>query len=284
METFASVADELRHHPLFSGLADDDITALSAKAVQRTADPRGILFDEGAKCEGLWLVVSGWVRLYHSSADGRQRTLAFRGCGSALEVGPALDGRRHCASAVAHDGATLVLLERAAFQRVSREPSVVRAVIDHLCSEVREFDTAITVSMSKEARARTYCTLLRLTQQFGRGYGANVRIPHRLTRRDIGRASGVTIETAIRILSELRKQGIVQTTSQVVEIVDVNRLMRAAGCSDCQLCCSHAGLGDQGRDGAPPTGYSVSELVPRRIPMALPELARRPRLPALAAR
>jgi len=94
------------------------------------------------------------------------------------------------------------------------------------------------VATLKDARRRVYCAILRLAQQFGVRTGSgSIRIDYRLTRRDVADVSGVTLETAIRVLSDLQHRGIVRTESQFIEILDLEGLEHPSACADCQLSC-----------------------------------------------
>lgn len=223
---------------LFGGLSPEELVDLASYARMQGFPPQKDIFTEGQECDGLWVLHSGRVRLYHTSIEGRQQVVGFRSAGAALELGPALDGRPYTVSGTSPDGAILAFLPRPALHEVSRIPTVVRGIIDQLCLELRQLDIATAVATLKDARRRVYCALLRLARQFGtQTADGAIRIDYRLTRRDIADISGVTLETAIRVLSELQRHGIVRTESQVIEIVDVAGLEHPSECSECQLSC-----------------------------------------------
>lgn len=223
---------------LFSGLSPEELVDLASYARMQGFPAQKDIFTEGQDCDGLWVLHSGRVRLYHTSIEGRQQVVGFRSAGAALELGPALDGRPYTVSGTSADGAILAFLPRPTLHEVSRMPTVVRGIIDQLCVELRQLDIATAVATLKDARKRVYCALLRLAQQFGHNTSEGaVRIEYRLTRRDIADISGVTLETAIRVLSDLQRHGIVRTESQVIEILDVAGLENPSECADCQLSC-----------------------------------------------
>jgi CRP-like cAMP-binding protein len=226
---------------LFQGLEPEELLTVADLARLHAFKPRSDVFLEGQACEGLWIVIAGQVRLYHTAADGRQQVIGFRSSSAVLELGAALDERPFTTTATVMNSATLAFLARPALLAlVRRNPVIVRNVIDQLCLELRQRDISNAVAGLKDARSRVYCTLLRLAQQFGVPAGRHVRIAYRLTRRDIADMSGVTLETAIRALSDLQRQEIVRTRSQILDLVDLGRLQHAAACQECQLGCKHA--------------------------------------------
>jgi len=224
---------------LLQGLSAEEVGQVAALARPRLVPAQRTVFSEGDPSRFLWVLLDGRVRLSHPRPDGRQHIVSFRGPVSALELGPALDGRPVTATATALDESILASIPRQALGTLSvRYPLTIRNVIDQLCLELRQRDIAMAISALHDARGRVGCALLHLAKQFGEPAGDGVRIAFRLSRQDIADISGVTLETAIRILSQLQHQGVVRTRAQIIEIVDVRALSAPAGCHDCQFDCS----------------------------------------------
>jgi CRP/FNR family cyclic AMP-dependent transcriptional regulator len=230
----------LARSPLVDGLSSEDAEAVAAEASVYWFEPGQVVFEEGDPCRGLWILATGRVRLHHDIADGRSQVVGFRAPAAALELGSAFDGRPHLATAVALDDSALLFLSRPRLaDMIRRHPQILSNVIAGLCLEIRQRDILTANAALKDARGRIGCALLQLARQFGvNAESGAVQIDYRLTRQDIADRAGVTIETAIRALSELQRRGIVQTDSQVIAIRDVARLRLATGCGDCQFDCS----------------------------------------------
>lgn len=224
---------------LLQGLSTEQLAEVADLVRVRAVRAQTDVFTEGQPCTGLWVLVAGRVRLYHSAADGRQQVVSFRAPVSVLELGPALDGRPFTATATALDDVILAVLPRAQLRSLSeRFPITIRNTIDQLCVELRQRDIATGVATLKDARGRVGCALLQLALQFGTQTPNGVRIAYRLTRQDVADISGVTLETAIRVLSDFQRQGVLRTQAQILEIVDMEGLREPTNCADCQFDCS----------------------------------------------
>lgn len=229
----------LEQSGLVAGFAREDMDWVVRRVRVRSLAAGTDVFTESEPCEGLWIVAAGHVRLYHSFAEGRQQVVGFLAAGSSLDLATAIDGGPHATSATAMDDSVLVLVPRDALSEIAtRYPEVMRNAMWQLCMEIRRHDIASAVASQKDARGRIGCTLLQLARQHGVREGNALRIDCRLTRQDVADRAGVRIETAIRVLSDLQRQGVIRTRAQVIEILDVMELQRPAECEDCLFDCS----------------------------------------------
>jgi CRP/FNR family transcriptional regulator len=225
--------------PLVSGLTHDEVAEIAVRSVLKCVDANHRVFAENEPCKGLWVITSGRVRLHHLMADGRQQVVGFHAPTTALNLSAALDGRPYMATATALENAEFVLIPRPLLSELGRlHPAIVRNAIDLLCLEVRQRDITTAVAALKDARGRIGCSLLQLARQFGVSRGAAIQIDYPLTRQHIADRSGVTVETAIRVMSEMQQRGVIRTDSQIIEILDITGIAASSSCEDCQFQCS----------------------------------------------
>src|SRR6266566_795979 len=104
--------------PLFSGLAADEMEFLAPRVVPRNFSSGQIVFNEGDPCAGLYVVASGHVRIFKTSAGGREQVLSVDGPGSSVAELPVFDGGDYPASVAAVDDATLLFVSKKDFQEL----------------------------------------------------------------------------------------------------------------------------------------------------------------------
>lgn len=233
------VAAALKRCALVSGLNDDEITEIATQTSIQQVRANRRLFEEGEECKGLWIVTSGRVRLLHMMADGRQHAVGFHAPTTPLDLGAALDGRPYMTTAVTTVDSEVVLIPKPLLMDISRDyPLTIRNAITELCLEVRQRDITAAIASLKDARGRIGCSLLQLARQFGVQDGPAIKINYPLTRQHIADRSGVTVETAIRVMSDLQQQGVIATDNQIISILDISRISEAISCDGCQFECS----------------------------------------------
>jgi CRP-like cAMP-binding protein len=224
---------------LFSEIPLAEQRSLAASATLRHIEPGKPLFVEGDRCEGLWIVGSGRVKLHHANQDGDEFVLGFPPPGSPLVLWALLDQKPLTASATALSAVTAVVIPTAEFLDVVRHhPEFASRIISHLCSQLRQRDISAGLGALQGARGRLACRLLQLVRQYGDSSNHVTCIEYPLTRRDLARTTGVTIETAVRLMGRLREEGIVETVNRRIVIPDLEALRDTAACSGCLYDCS----------------------------------------------
>ncbi len=83
-ETKSKAAETLSKVPVFSALTDPELTMLARSAVPRSYAAGTLVFTEGEPCVGLYVVQSGQIRIFKSSASGREQVLGIEGPGSSV--------------------------------------------------------------------------------------------------------------------------------------------------------------------------------------------------------
>ena len=96
----------LRQVPLFQALDDEQIGQISLLLKERRYHKGATIFHQGDPGGCLYLVISGRVRIFLNSADGREATVRFYGSNSAFGEFSVLDGEPRSASAAAVDDVT----------------------------------------------------------------------------------------------------------------------------------------------------------------------------------
>ena len=134
----AIVTAALRAAPLFNSLDSLELTSLSSRATLRRYSAGEMLFSEGEPCSGLFLVLSGRIRIFKISHSGREQVLAIEGSGASIAELPVFDGGAYPASAMAVEPSDLVFVSRDDFRTVCLEnPDLSLKVLQVVGSRLR---------------------------------------------------------------------------------------------------------------------------------------------------
>ena len=223
----------LRQVPLFASLTIDQITAAADWFRGETFDQDAMIFLEGDPADRLWVVSAGQVKIVKHTSDGQENLLEvitpgemFGGAGLLLDT--------HPASAVAMTPTMTLSLEREPYLRLIRQHPDIALRIIHLLGERLQAAMKMRALAVERVDVRLANILLKLCNKAGATTDEGTRINLPLSRQDLADMAGTTIETAIRVMSHFRKEGLVLTEpGGYIVVLDHTRLqLLSAGAQD----------------------------------------------------
>ena len=211
--------------PLFEDLPDDQHRDLASIALVKSFDRGKTIFSEGDPGTGFYVVVSGRVKIYKLSADGKEQILHIFGGGEPFGEVPVFEGRRFPAHAVALDETRCLFFPRPAFiDLISGNPSLSLNMLAVLSRRLRRFTVLVDDLSLKEVPGRLAAHLLYLSD---RNEGAN-DLELDVPKGQLAGMLGTIPETLSRILTKMVKQGLIESDGPHIRIVDREGLMELA--------------------------------------------------------
>jgi CRP/FNR family transcriptional regulator, cyclic AMP receptor protein len=224
-EPASAVGKTLAKVPIFSGLAEGELAFLAQHAVPRRYAPGESVFGEGEPCSGLYVVESGHVRIFKSSANGREQVLSIEGPGSSVAELPVFDGGNYPASVTAIDEVRLLFVSKQDFQALClAHPQVALKVLRVVGSRLRQLVGIIEELSFTTVRHRLASFLLRLAQKEGKRSAAGVEITLPASNQELASHIGTVRELVSRNLSRLQAEGILQIDGRTVTISNLKAL------------------------------------------------------------
>jgi CRP/FNR family transcriptional regulator len=101
---------------MFSGLSEEELGFLIERVVPRHFTSNEMVFSEGQRCSGLYVVASGHVRIFKTSGAGREQVLSIDGLGNSIAEVPLFDGGNYPASCASVGDTTLLFVSKRDFQ------------------------------------------------------------------------------------------------------------------------------------------------------------------------
>ena len=214
-----------------SGQADHAAIKANLGPTRRRKVGAGLsIYEQGETTEQFYVLAKGWVCLYVLLPDGRRQNVKFAMPGDLIGFGgEPLAEMDHGAMAVTE--ATLCPIDRRAFLREGeRDPKLLMRINDYLVREQALMRTLLTTVSRLSAVERVAYLLCELHfRLFGRLPEDGDRMLLPFTQEQIGDALGLSAVHVCRMLSILRRDGILGGRNQLVTIVDAERLMDMAG-------------------------------------------------------
>ena len=196
--TTGTIKDQLRANTFLGGLPEEALERICRHG--RTARFRKgeTIFRRGDEGTSMMLILSGTVKVFNTSADGREAVLNFLGPGDVIGEFTMLDGLDRAASVVALEAAeTFILQRRDIVPALLAHPDTMLEIIQTLCGKLRSTSAVLEDSLN-EMPGRTARGLLRLADQHGRKTKEGIVINLQVSQRDLGGYMGLSRENTSR--------------------------------------------------------------------------------------
>ncbi|RAJ85418.1 CRP/FNR family transcriptional regulator [Chitinophaga dinghuensis] len=191
-----------------------------------------VIFHEGAYPFGVFCINDGKIKLSHSGDDGREQIVRLVKAGDIMGYKALLSNERYTATATALEDSSICFIPKDLFLNIlQKDASLSFEMMRILSSELRKAELKITHLAQKPVRERLAETLLFIRETYGLeedGSTLNVR----LSREEIANLVGTATESAIRLLSEFKKDGMIELDGKRIRLLDVPEIVRTANLHD----------------------------------------------------
>jgi CRP/FNR family transcriptional regulator len=190
--------------PLFAGLAAETRRRLIEGSVARTYAAGATLFRAGTEAAGVYVVLSGRVRVIRAR-EGRQYVVHTEGPGGTLAEVPFFEGGLLPATAVAIEPSRCLVLAREALRGAMRDdPAVAWLFLQRLSGRVRELVDRLDRTATQSIPSRLAAFLLtRGSIDEGKPFGLG------MTQAELAEELGTVREVVVRGLARLREADVI---------------------------------------------------------------------------
>ena len=205
---------ELRKIPLFEGLDDHELQALSERTVPRSFPKNAIVVNEGDLSDSLYLIMTGKVKVYLGDESGKELILDVKGPGQYFGE-MVLDEKPRSATVMTLEPSQFAVIPRAEFKAfVLSHAEVALRLFQNLARVARGMNDNVRSLAMMDVYGRVARMLLELAVE----KDGKMIIPERLTQKDIASRVGASREMINRILRDLTVGGYVSVDSGHITI------------------------------------------------------------------
>lgn len=215
--------------PLFERMSPEEREELRGMMSQTTLRRGEVLFNEGDSGDRLYILLTGKVKLGHTSVDGRENLLAVLGPGEIVGELTLFDPGPRSATATAVATTELLALEHNQLMGfIDSHPTLAKDMLRALAVRLRLTNTALADLVFSDVPGRVAKALLDLAERFGAPTEDGIHVPHDLTQEELAQLVGASRETINKSLAEFSSRGWIRLEGRAVTLIDVERLERRA--------------------------------------------------------
>ena len=212
-----SLIEHIASISLFNGLPADQIEALATITIENTCSKGESIFYEDEPATGFYGIISGRVKVFKLSSEGREQILHIFGPGEVFGEVPVFAGRKYPASADAMETSRILFFPRDSFIRlIEKNPSIALNMIAVLSMRLRRFTSMIDDLSLKEVPGRLAKHLIYLSEQ----QQGSCELDLNITKGQLASLLGTIPETLSRILTKMTEQGIIESDGRKIRILE----------------------------------------------------------------
>lgn len=208
----------LKSIPYFSGLSPAELDSIRELIFEKTAERGDIILLEGESAEALYFVASGAVKVFKTSAEGKEQILNIVRPGESFNDVPIFDGGANPASAQAMGPVVLYAIKKSDLEGILGDhPQVALNVIRVLSQRVRHLVSLVEDLSFRHVTGRVAKILLEHTDD-------ETGPRRRLTQQEMAAMAGTAREVVGRSLKALEEEGAIRLDRHRIVISDKQAL------------------------------------------------------------
>ena len=221
------IAKQIKDIALFAGVSAEKLRTLATQATYKIYKQGEMVIGETDPIRSFYVVVSGQLKLYRSSAEGKEQTLQLLGPGDPFGLCTAFATESFPASAMAIVESAVLLIPGTVMEATARqEPALLLNIIQILSQRLKDSMTLIESLALKEIPGRL-ASFLRHALPKGAA-DRNSAVELTISQRELAKILGATPEALSRALRKMANDGILATAGRTITILNHKALERLA--------------------------------------------------------
>ncbi|WP_420570876.1 Crp/Fnr family transcriptional regulator [Kordia sp.] len=215
----------VRQFNSLKSLTKEELVRISGCKTSKTIKKGQLIFDEGENVNGVYCIKEGVCKLTKLSANGKDQIVKLVVKGDLLGQRSLVSEEVTNLSATALSEMQVCFIPKQEIMTDLHENSnFTLDVLQHMAKDLREADNVIVNMAQKSVRQRLAEALIYIHTVFGTTKEGMLSVI--LSREDYANIVGTATESAIRILSQFKKDGLITTKGKQIKIEDLTALKR----------------------------------------------------------
>lgn len=215
----------IRQFNSLKALTKEELVRISACKTSKVVKKGETIFEEGESLKGVYCVRDGVCKLTKLSANGKDQIVRLVVKGELLGQRSLVGSDTTNLSAVALKDMEICFIPRdEIINDLQKSRDFSMDMLQNMALDLRESDNIIVDMAQKSVKQRMAETLLHLQEKFGEDNNGMLDLV--LSREDYANLVGTATESAIRILSEFKREGYITTSGKQIKINNIEALRR----------------------------------------------------------
>lgn len=227
-ELHCSVNDQRRllgESPFFDRLSGNQVNEVQRAFRQQHYEEGAHIQVAGDPATRISIVAAGTVKMVRPTPDGQDVLLGFLGPGEHFGSLAALGDAEYREDVTAQTTCCILYTTAETFDQLLREyPAVAVSALGIVAGRLRQAQTAIEHLSAYPVDHRVAAILLHLAEKRGTTAEEGVLIEIPISRQDIADMTGAKVETVSRVMSDLKRAGLIESGRRWIAVKNMAAL------------------------------------------------------------
>ncbi|MDO6758704.1 Crp/Fnr family transcriptional regulator [Tamlana sp. 2_MG-2023] len=206
-------------------LTKDELVRISSCKTSHTIKKGAVIFEEGEVLNGVYCIKDGICKLSKLSENGKDQIVKMVVKGQLLGQRSLISEESSNLQATALNDMEVCFIPKSEiFADLQKNPKFSFEVLKDMAHDLRDSDDIIVNMAQKSVRQRLAETLIYIHENFGTNPDDTLSVL--LSREDYAGIVGTATESAIRVLSQFKKEGLIEAVGKYIKIIDFAGLER----------------------------------------------------------
>jgi len=221
------IAGQIKDIVLFQGVSQEKIKFLVSQSIIRKFKQGEMVIGEEDPIRSFYVVISGQLKLYRSSVEGKEQTLQLLGPGDPFGLCTAFATNSFPANAMAIVESSVLLIPGTVMEETARqEPAILFNIIQILSQRLKDSMEMIESLALKEIPGRLASFLCHMLPEETANKKASVELT--ISQRELSKILGATPEALSRALRKMANDGVLSTAGRVITVLNRQALEQLA--------------------------------------------------------
>ncbi|MFQ3573673.1 MAG: Crp/Fnr family transcriptional regulator [Thermodesulfovibrionales bacterium] len=204
---------------VLKNLRQEDLKFLEMKMKTEKYKKGEDIFYENSKADWFHVLFEGRVKISKIHPDGKEVTLEIVDPPDFFGALAILRNIPYPATSRAMENSLIGKIPASSFFSVAKKyPDMEKEILNHVTMRLKAGMDALRSILLDDVTKRVIFQLMRLAKRYGKKSDEGILVELKLTREDIAELAGTTVETAIRVMSRLKKEGFIEERERKILI------------------------------------------------------------------
>ncbi|MFA5619966.1 MAG: Crp/Fnr family transcriptional regulator [Weeksellaceae bacterium] len=225
LENAINICEIFENPEILKNFTSDELAELSHEKKVMSFKKGELIIEENATPKGIYYLEKGTAKLFKLGFNGKEQILRFTKKGDIIGYRSILSNQPFRASATAMEDTEVCFIPEKFFLKILEfHPKFAFDVLRRIAEDLGESAETITFLAQKTVRERLAEVLILLEKKLGTDKEGFINIA--LTREEMANLIGTATESAIRLISEFRTDGLIEADGRRIKILERQKLIK----------------------------------------------------------